>query len=455
MRLLLGLALLAVAPASAQQWVDAGLPYQCAGIRQLYTDSASDQLIAVGLTTLTNNYGATVLSTYANGQWDTLGVFSGWVYSVLRVGDTLLAAGVFDQVDQVSATLIAAHYDGGWHSYGDFPFSNSQIRKLRMLNDTLYAVGAFLNVDGHECHGVAKRVGGHWENEGLVEYYTGSEPIISDVCEYQGKVIIGGEINPVGMGSDILQYDGVSWSAVGGGILGGIGSIAALEVYHGELYVGGGISVQDGNAGHGLMRWDGTAWHDVGGSMRDIYGGTVSNGSANAFLVHDDKLYVGGAFGYAGDVHANQFAIWDGNRWCATGDSIGGRVESMTYYHDTLFIACTNTLDGLPANYIGRWAGGAFEQVCGSGVGISELPDPGNSFVIGADRGGERMILGLPDGQYVLNVFDAMGKQIGEQQVNAIHGKALMVCRSLATGLYVVRIQGKAFRGTARFFAEQ
>lgn len=79
----------------------------------------------------------------------------------------------------------------------------------------------------------------------------------------------------------------------------------------------------------------------------------------------------------------------------------------------------------------------------------------GSTFVIGADRGGERTILGLADGQYVLHVFDAMGKQIGEQQVSAIHGKALMVCRSLATGVYVVRVQGKAFRGTARFIAEQ
>jgi hypothetical protein len=288
-----------------------------------------------------------------------------------------------------------------------------------------------------------------------LQYPVGNEPIVLDICEYQGNLVVGGEMSPIGLGLDLIQYDGTQWSNVGGGLAGSIGAVSALEVYQGELYVGGGMYVGAGSPGHGLVRWNGSQWRDVGGSMRDIYGTTQYNASANSFMLHEEKLYVGGSFGYAGDVEASKFAIWDGNRWCSTADSLSGRVESMAYYHDTLYVTCWDSLHGEPANYIAKWTGGSLEQVCGSGVGISELPDPGSKIIIGPVLNGQRMIQGLPDGQYDLTIHDAMGKVIGTQQVLSNDGKGHMQQPPLAVGLYIVRIQGMAFGGTARFVAEQ
>ena len=318
----------------------------------------------------------------------------------------------------------------------------------------MYAIGSFLTVDGHTCHGVAKRVGGHWENLGSIDYPVGDEPIVLDVCEYQGNIVVGGEMNPIGLGNDLIQFDGTNWVNVGDGQLDGVGAVTCLAVYQDELYVGGGLYAGAGSPAHGLVRWNGSEWRDVGGSMRDIYGTTQYNASASSMLVHDGKLLVGGAFGYAGTLHANQFAIWDGQTWCATGDSIGGTVESMAFYHDTLFIACTNTLNGQPANYIGRWVGGAFEQNCET-VGAAEQVNTNQSFTVTMNPVSNLTLHGLPAGQYTVDLFDATGRKVSSQTLSSFGGRASLDALPNAAGPYLVSATGAHFRVVARFIKVQ
>ncbi|HRN38045.1 MAG TPA: hypothetical protein PLL18_14160, partial [Flavobacteriales bacterium] len=72
---------MAIVTASAQNnWADAGMPFQSVGIRQLYTDSTEDRLIACGQLTVTNDFGTVPLAIYSGGTWDTLGSFNSWVY---------------------------------------------------------------------------------------------------------------------------------------------------------------------------------------------------------------------------------------------------------------------------------------------------------------------------------------------------------------------------------------
>lgn len=355
----------------------------------------------------------------------------------------------------MNVNLIAGWYDSSWHSFGQFSNEGGVVRNLQIINGSLYAIGSFVSVDGHTCHGVAKRVGGHWENLGSIEYANGNEPIVLQICEYQGNIVVGGEMNPIGLGDDLIQFDGTNWMDVGGGLEGGVGAVTSLAVYQDELYVGGGLYVGAGSPGQGLVRWNGSEWRDVGGSMRDIYGSTNYNASASSLLVHDDKLLVGGAFGYAGTVHANQFAIWDGESWCATGDSIGGTVESMAFYHDTLFIACTNTINGQPANYIARWVGGTLEQDCEQ-VGIEESSGThAGKLTIGPVEGGQRGLFGLPDGRFTVAVFDATGRRIAFQRVSSTAGRAYVDDAAPMPGMFVVRVTGNWYQGVGRFINVQ
>lgn len=431
------------------------MPYLSFGVRQLYADTTVDQLLATGPIAIVNDFNSPVLANFKSGEWSYVqGFGGGGLYTSVRFGDTLVVGGYFHTLADEPINLLAAWYDSTWHNFGQFP-SEGVVRKLRVVNGVLYAVGSFHTVDGSVCHGVAKRVGGHWEGLGSIDYPIGDEPIVLEVCEYQGNIVVGGEMNPIGLGNDLMQFDGTNWLDVGGGLLGGVGAVTCLAVYQNELYVGGGLYVGAGSPGHGLVRWNGSSWSDVGGSMRDIYGTTTYNASASSLLVHDGKLLVGGAFGYAGTLHANQFAIWDGSTWCATGDSIGGTVESMAFYHDTLFIACTDSLDGQAVNYIGRWIGGVFEQVCEQ-VGIVELLEESVLPIgIGPLVGERRSLFGLPDGSVQLRVFDATGRLINSEVVVSSAGRALMHTGTPVPGMYVVEVISKTYRGVARFVSTQ
>ena len=457
MRCLWWLAILASFPAFAQSnWVDAGMPFNSVGVSQLYADPAQNRLLAIGPITLSMDLAFPVIAAYGTSGWSAIsGIEYGGIYTAIRIGDTLLVGGYFHQIDGIPIDLVGAWYDSEWHAFGAFPTDDGVVRKLRVVDGSLYAIGSFLTVDGHTCHGVAKRVGGHWENIGSIDYPAGDEPIVLDVCEYLGNIVVGGELNPIGLGNDLIQFDGTNWVNVGDGLLDGVGAVTCLAVYQDELYVGGGLYAGAGSPAHGLVRWNGSEWRDVGGSMRDIYGTTQYNASASSMLVHYGKLLVGGAFGYAGTLHANQFAIWDGQTWCATGDSIGGTVESMALYHDTLFIACTNTLNGQPANYIGRWVGGAFEQNCEQ-VGMEEPATTLNGgFTIGPDEGGQRALFGLPDGRYTVALFDATGRIVATATVTSTGGHARMDARTAASGLYLVRVTNGEYLGAARFINAQ
>lgn len=453
MRALLAWTVLVSCSASAQNnWEDAGMPFNSVGVRQLYADTAQNRLLAVGPITLSTDLAFPVIAAFDPSGWIPItGIEYGGIYTVIRYGDTLVVGGYFHQIDGIPIDLVGAWYDSAWHAFGAFQTDDGVVRNLQIVGGSLYAVGAFLSVDGNICHGVAKRVGGQWENLGSIDYPVGDEPIVLDVCEYQGNIVVGGEMNPIGLGNDLIQFDGTNWVDVGGGLQGGVGAVTAMAVYHSELYVGGGLYVGAGSPGHGLVRWNGSEWRDVGGSMRDIYGTTNYNASASRLLVHDGKLLVGGAFGYAGTVHANQFAIWDGESWCATGDSIGAKVESMAFYHDTLFITCSDSLNGQPANYIARWVGGSFEQNCEQVSITEQAAMPEEVFTVGSSDGGGRSLSGLPDGKVQLQVFDATGRLISTEVIVSVAGRARMHVQEQTEGLYLMQAEADGYRGMARF----
>lgn len=107
---------------------------------------------------------------------------------------------------------------------------------------------------------------------------------------------------------------------------------------------------------------------------------------------------------------------------------------------------------GLNQNYQDAFAA----AICGSNmIGIDELPDARNKITISPLVNGQRTIRGLPEGGYELTLYDALGKHLGTQWISSNGGEARMQQASFAAGLYIVRIQGKTFRGTIRFIAEQ
>ena len=428
--------------AAQDNWADAGMPYYSVGFRQVYSDPGTDSLLALGLVTEGNDFSGFNLLAYKRGTWSIIEQGRGELRSAVRYGDTLVIAGGLWEVDGIPVSRIAARYNGTWHSFGTFgdTLGNWGIRKLRVLNGTLYAVGGFEYVDGHLCNGIAKRENGHWVNIGLLESDSSSDPILTDVIEFQGEIYACGLVSIAPGGENgIVKYDGTSWTAPGGGIRGGNAGGLCMAIYNNELVLGGTIHRSAGNAGHMIMRWNGTEWHGLGSHLRDQNNDTIGEARCYALLPYQDKLLVAGGFWYAGGVPAGRFATWDGENWCGNNDEWELFGESLTVFDDTLFMASGYELNGMPINRIAKWVGGPVEGSPCTSVGIEEddqaalpmiYPNPSSgSFVVSVAR--------YPNAAY--RVFDPFGRIVTYGRLDAF-GIAQVNMGHTASGVYSISI---------------
>lgn len=309
---------------------------------------------------------------YAGGQWDRLGRFNQTIYAVVQYHDTIVAGGYFEYVDSIPCTSAAAYYDGAWHPFGNF---HGGIRHYRIIDDELYALGGFNECDGQPAVGVAKRVGGHWVPVGTMQT-TNPVGAIHDLVKYQGTLVATGGFTIIGNeGNDIAALNGTEWQILGPGIVGGMSGSGPMAVYQGDLYVGGQFSTTDGNAGQSIMRWDGSQFHPVGDGLRYAPGATFPVGGITSMLVYDGRLFVSGAFHYAGGVEANALASWDGNQWCSVPGNSDPQIYSMDFYQDTLFVAGLSIVEGDPYNCAAKFIGPTYFGTCSEPVGMDE-PDP-------------------------------------------------------------------------------
>lgn len=445
MRRFAWMSLLAGVPAFAQNWVDAGMPgYNPTSFIKLVADGVDDRLLAVGYTRLTPQSSGCVIMRYNSGAWDTLGTFVGGILDAERFGDTLVVAGAsnLDYVNEVQVQGMAAFYAGAWHPFGAF---DSGIRNLKLINGELYAIGAFRYVDGQLCNGIAKRVGGQWQCfDPPPQTQTGGGPDFYDAEWYQGQLYACGNFSFNANGdNDIIAFDGTGWYAPGGGLNDGLANGRCLTVYQGELYLGGGFSVANGNAGNCIMKWNGSQWSGLNGDLQGIFNDNLTRATALSFLHHEGKLLVGGEFSYVAGYQANRFAVWDGTKWCGYSDTFGPTsfCQSLAVYHDTVFAACGFEVNGQPINQVIKWVGDpSFAgEWCNSPIGIDE-PLAAQGLVV-SPMGGGSYRLHLPEGAATsVQVLDAAGRTVLSLPGLATTDRATVLdMHHFADGLYIIR----------------
>ncbi len=170
----------------------------------------------------------------------------------------------------------------------------------------------------------------------------------------------------------IAQWNGLVWSAIGGGMDGPVRALAVFNDGSGAaIYAGGYFTKAGGVDARRIAKWNGVTWTSLG---------TGLNGGALALAAHDDghgpALFVGGAFNDAGGVTAHGIAKWDGAQWSALTPAgiIGGPgiVRSLAVYSGAggprLYAAGAFTsAGGVPVSNIARWNGFSW---AGAGAGI-------------------------------------------------------------------------------------
>ena len=440
----------ALAATSACQWQAAVLPFRMFGLANIHEDEAADALYFCGDGSLDNDFvlNDNAVPVWVNGQWDTLSVFNGHVASVVRWNDTLFAAGSYMAWNNdLTVRRCAFQVGNTWVPAGDF---DEGIYRLRVVNNELYALGVFNVVDGMPCKGIAKRVGGHWESVGVLN--TAAQPYIQDLVEWNGTLYITGLIGFSAQGPNHIAYLSSSgdWLPLGPGIQGGFGFGRSLAVYNDELYVGGSIQLSAGNAGNGIMRWDGLQFLPVGTGFQGWDGTTNTNAGAVELETHDNNLWACGTFNYAGNVPCPGIAFWDGMRWCGLPPGPELEINTIEFFHDTLFASCHINLNGVPVNCAVRFTGSIYSDTCSVAVGIEASPSMPRSTLRAWRRGGGHIeILGVPPGHFEIALNDGAGRRLQSGTIAVQSGgSAAWEVGPLPGAYYLIEIKGV---GSVRF----
>ena len=209
-----------------------------------------------------------------------------------------------------------------------------------------------------------------------------------------GNLYVGGAFTSAGSGpaNKVAQWNGTSWSALGTGIQGGDGTIgpaseavSALAVSGANLIAAGAFDVAGGVSATNIAQWDGSSWSALGlGIGGDSFGGRVLALAFDGF----GNLYAGGSFDTAGGVWATNIARWDGSSWSALGLGIGGDsyVGPFTEGGPVSALACDgsgnlyagglfDTAGGVWATNIARWNGSSWSAL-GLGIGGDSYVGP-------------------------------------------------------------------------------
>src|SRR2546422_2111690 len=181
------------------------------------------------------------------------------------------------------------------------------------------------------------------------------------------ELYAGGDFTKIGTNTAMANFakfkDSTStWSAVGSPALNG--TVYALAVYKGELYVGGLFTTAGGAVADRIMKWNGSAYSIVGST-------TPLNLNPTALGVYNNELYIGGQFtNAAGITGANSIAKWNGTTWSIVGSpsALANNVQALAAYCGDLYVGGTfTTAAGIPgADRIVKWDGTNYSIVGGA-----------------------------------------------------------------------------------------
>jgi hypothetical protein len=245
--------------------------------------------------------------------------------------------------------------------------------------DGLYVGGKFDGIGNNtELRSIALWRDGQWNalGNGLTSYQFPAS--LRDMVIYNGDLYVGGFLTDADgvVCNGIARWDGVQWSALGGGVThsdGNPGQVWGMRVIDDELYVcgrfvvaGGGLTV------NGLAKWNGTSWSDVQNfPFFDAEGDVIHD-----CIIYNDELYVVGDFN--GGVANGMLGIvkWNGNEWVGVGEVGTGQAVCMTVYQDKLYVAgyFTSEMNPIyPGRHIASWNGNSWDDV-GGGLGNPNGP---------------------------------------------------------------------------------
>lgn len=192
-------------------------------------------------------------------------------------------------------------------------------------------------------------------------------------------LVAGGNFtNAGGVGAvNIAEFDGVAWSALGGGVQGLAHALAVFDepgAAPPALFVAGQFATAGGSTSAvNIARWNGTAWSALSTGV------TGANVSVTSMVAFDPdgagpqpaELVVAGQ-----DIFGGSIAKWDGQSWSQLGSGVNSDIHALAVFDEpgaappALFASGGFvTAGGLSASHIARWDGTAWSDVGGGASG--------------------------------------------------------------------------------------
>ncbi len=324
-------------------------------------------LYAAGSFTNVNGVTANGLARWDGTSWSGVG-FSGLAYALAVDGNNLYVGGIYTNAGGVTTTNIG-YWDGSlWHALGDGlglagTFSPA-VRAIVVKNGAVYAGGGFINSGSQSITNLAVWNGSAWSSVG-----GGVNGGVLTLAFNGSDLYVGGSFSQAGTvpGTNIAKWDGAAWSALGNGLRGS--AVESIAVLNGSVCAAG-IFTNSGSLGMtNFAVWNGSSW-SAAGNLNSAGVRAVSTGA---------NLYVGGSFSVAGGVWVNQIASWDGTRWSAfgtpgrlngilVGTSILSFITALANDGTNLYAAGNFNYAGTTnANFIARFDGQNWQPV-GAGL---------------------------------------------------------------------------------------
>jgi hypothetical protein len=163
---------------------------------------------------------------------------------------------------------------------------------------------------------------GNWSALG-----TGTDAPVNALEVYQGELIIGGRFASVSdrAAANVARWDGWTWKPLGSGT---DREVRCFAVYGGALVAAGYLQEAGEVPVRLIAGWNGEGWDSLGS-------GLVASGHSfvTEMAVFEDRLVVGGTLSM---VAGYNMPCWDGNVWARFGTGAGTQIEAMTVHNGEL-----------------------------------------------------------------------------------------------------------------------
>lgn len=269
--------------------------------------NSSGNLYAGGDFTASGGTGLNRIGMWNGVSWTPLGSgLNGICYAIAPYGTNLYAAGAFSTAGGVTRRGIAIWNGSGWGTVGTSGVNSGAtcyaVVTASPSGTPMYIGGNFSQVSGVSANYVAKWSGTNWS----------ALPGLNGICyalaiHPSGDLYAGGSFTSPGV--RISFWNGMGWSAVGGGLGFGLNNTCrALAIdTSGNVYAGGDFTTANGLLASRVAKWNGSYWSALGSGL---------NGTCNDLKIDIiGNLYAAGSFTLAGGISANRIAKWDGTVW--------------------------------------------------------------------------------------------------------------------------------------------